>query len=183
MTNTDLAKQLIAWMRRDAIATSSQDIIGMNNDMMSLLELVSLLVSLFRCVLVVIFIHLVVVVVRGIVASKKKRLAWDNTHHFNAEIDASDKERYGRGGDKTALSMIQEWCLPVQDVNFLLLPLRVENCGRRNNRVILRAYLVLKMTYWHVESHVNSTEYPIVRSIYTESQFMFVLPRLWNKNM
>jgi hypothetical protein len=129
MTNTDLAKQLIAWMRRDAIATSSQDIIGMNNDMMSLLELVSLLVSLFRCVLVVIFIHLVVVVVvRGIVASKKKRLVWDNTHHFNAEIDASDKERYGRGGDKTALSMIQEWCLPVQDVNFLLLPLRA--CGK-----------------------------------------------------
>jgi hypothetical protein len=98
MTNTDLAKQLIAWMRRDAIATSSQDIIGMNNDMMSLLELVSLLVSLFRCVLVVIFIHLVVVVVRGIVASEKKRLVWDNTHHFNAEIDASDKERYGAGG-------------------------------------------------------------------------------------
>jgi hypothetical protein len=47
----------------------------------------------------------------------------------------------------------------------------------------LRAYLVLKMTYWHVESHVNSTDHPIVRSIYTESQFMFVLPRLWNKNM
>jgi hypothetical protein len=99
MTNTDLAKQLIAWMRRDAIATSSQHIIGMNNDMMSLLELVSLLVSLFRCALVVIFIHLVVVVVvRGIVASKKKRFVWDNTHHFNAEIDASDKERYGAGG-------------------------------------------------------------------------------------
>ena len=87
------------------------------------------------------------------------------------------------GGDKTSLSMIQGWCLPVQDVNFLLLLLRVENCGRCNNRVILRAYLVLKMTYWHVESHVNSTDNPIVRSIYTESQFMFVLPRLWNKNM
>jgi hypothetical protein len=76
----------------------------------------------------VIFIHLVVVVVvRGIVASKKKRFVWDNTHHFNAEIDASDKERYGRG-DKTSLSMIQEWCLPVQDVNFLPLPLRT--CGK-----------------------------------------------------